>query len=91
LIRSVCSIDVLVIKLTTTAMKCRRSYFTAVLFTEWLLCIDADTKIANRKILMFDSDNCTARLEILLVLKTSKLIFRLPQHHFDSPTASTRD
>ncbi|KAF0688197.1 tigger transposable element-derived protein 6-like, partial [Aphis craccivora] len=31
----------------------KKAWMTGVLFTEWLICIDADMKKANRKILMF--------------------------------------
>lgn len=37
----------------------KKEWMTGVLFTEWLLCIDADMKKVNRKILMF-VDNCNA-------------------------------
>lgn len=51
------------------------AWMTVALFTEWLLCIDADMKKANCKILML-VDNCTAI--IFLTLKISKLIYYLP-------------
>jgi len=40
-----------------------KAWMIGVLFTEWLLCINADMKKANRKILIF-VDNCTAHNNI---------------------------